>query len=259
MRFVALPFVFLLFGGAFLGDLQRANARNDDAMAIAIYSTPGEESGSIGPKLIIGIWMDGAIVWSDNQLSGGAPFKYGTIPPERILAAINRLVRIGLFEHPDLARKRFGPHSQFTTIVIREGENELKMRSSHEHLDVGMLQSESYKQGDYLNRFVVSGMEIGSFFRLCWLECRLEAEFLLPKNEGGGLGKELTCISRSGFDNYDWRLVTKKTTNFDAVTKVEANSWRGPNLFGISLVSIFLMFAAWFTYVKYRRVLSHKN
>jgi hypothetical protein len=48
-------------------------------------------------KLIVAVWGDGRIIWSQNRISGGAPYYSGNIEPKEIQSLLAKLKRDGYF------------------------------------------------------------------------------------------------------------------------------------------------------------------
>lgn len=83
-------------------------------------------------QLILAIWGDGYIVWSEDRIRGGAPYLCGKIAPEQWRRLAHRFVNLGVL-HKDCFRTLTMPvDGGFTQIMIRDGERQLTARSDHE-------------------------------------------------------------------------------------------------------------------------------
>lgn len=142
--------------------------------------------GSAGkPKLIFAAWGDGHVVWSHDQLNGGGPYRSSTVDLKRFTSTIDRLRTIGVFDTPRFNDAKFGPDSQFTTILIHDGEQKLKMRSWHELFESnGKTIAANHGVTSLSGRSLISalGDEPSRYlgYRIAWLEIRLAAANLIP-------------------------------------------------------------------------------
>jgi hypothetical protein len=68
-------------------------------------------------KLVVGVWSDGTVIWSDNRRTGGKPYHIGRIPNELVAKLLASLKTVGLFDVPDAPR--FGPDSSYTVIAAQ--------------------------------------------------------------------------------------------------------------------------------------------
>ena len=66
-------------------------------------------------RLIVGVWANGTVIWSDNRATGGAPYYIGRIPDATIAKLLASLDEVGLF---DVSRDVwFGPDASYTVIA----------------------------------------------------------------------------------------------------------------------------------------------
>ena len=74
---------------------------------LAIY-TEDCGLGSAGePQLVLAVWGDGRIVWSDDRLHGGSPYHAARIAPVRLHSLLSKFERDGLFAEKSLAQLEF--------------------------------------------------------------------------------------------------------------------------------------------------------
>lgn len=95
------------------------------------------EGGNLGaedskPKIVVGIWPDGRIIWSRDSIRGGPPYLSATIPNVRLAELLGSIEAQHLFGDRYLSQGQFGPDSAFTTIWVQADGRRLKMRSWHE-------------------------------------------------------------------------------------------------------------------------------
>ena len=181
--------MLVLFGPVALAVGQQGDARpiTTAENVLAIYN---ENHGLHSPshaRLILAIWGDGSAVWSDDRVQGGAPYRSGRIDPARLTSLLASIDRDGYFADESLAHVRFGPDSQFTTILVAAGKMRMKMQSWHELAEAGgkivatkggltalngrtRLEALSKEPSEYLH------------FRLAWSELRESASALIPSD-----------------------------------------------------------------------------
>lgn len=166
---------------------QDAKSITDAESVVAIYTNDWGLGASSGPQLVVCLWGDGSIVWSNDNVNGGPPYFTAQVKPKAVSATFKKLVDIGAFDVPRLNQSNFGPDSQFTTILVRTGGKELKMDSWHELYESNgkvvaadhgltglagkkLLPVLAEQSADYLH------------YRMTWSELRLAAAILIPKS-----------------------------------------------------------------------------
>jgi hypothetical protein len=130
-RSIATWVVLALLGGA----SARAAERRPITAASRIVAAYEEDWGlkSAGaPKLIVAVWADGYMVWSQDQVHGGPPYHAGATDRSLVDRLLAGLAADGLLEDATLNVPRFGPDSTFTTLLVRDRAKQLKMQSWHE-------------------------------------------------------------------------------------------------------------------------------
>jgi hypothetical protein len=164
---------------------------------LAIYTESAGVISSPSPGLVVVAFEDGHILWSQDGLNGGPPYREAQIEPARIQRVLSRLDEDGLFELADLEDPRFGPDSSFTTVLVKSGVKKMEMRSWHELVEgsggiarkVGVVSDDRprlevlrHEPQDYL------------FYRFVWEEVRGRALSLIP---AGGQPVEGEVLSSS--------------------------------------------------------------
>ena len=81
-------------------------------------------------RLIVGVWSDGTVVWSDNRRTGGKPYWTGRIPRELVDKLLASLATVGFFEPTKISG--FGPDATITVIAAQAGERRQWMGSWHD-------------------------------------------------------------------------------------------------------------------------------
>src|SRR5262249_39714631 len=92
--------------------------------------------GGHDDNLVMAIWGDGHIVWSENRISGGSPYRSGSLDPKKTQAFLAQMQQGGFFNDKDLADVHFGFDSLFTTILVKHKHKEMRMASWHELAEV---------------------------------------------------------------------------------------------------------------------------
>ncbi len=190
---------------------QDAKSITDAETVVAIYTNDLGLGSSSGPQLIVCLWGDGSIVWSDDNVNGGPPYFTAQVKPEVVSATFKKLHDIGVFDVPPLKQSKFGPDSKFTTILVRTDGKELKMNSWHELYESGgkvvagdhgltglegkkLLPVLAKQSADYLH------------YRMTWLNLRLTAANLIPKS-----GTESTGVPTMLRGSLSWESKRDRT------------------------------------------------
>ncbi|MHC4798619.1 MAG: hypothetical protein ACYTF1_18440 [Planctomycetota bacterium] len=162
---------------------------------IAIYSNPYAHTitpRELEPQVIIVVWSDGQVIWSDDTLYGGRPYFMGRIASVTLSEFIKELTNRGLFKDSTRNDDYISLDSDHLVIAICDGSNRVMMSSDHElyetHPDVigtaeGIMTLEGRsrewvrdKQPRYYKRF-----------RKLWADIREASTKLIP-SEGQPAG-----------------------------------------------------------------------
>ena len=153
-----------------------------DAEQVVAVTTHDWGLGSDGKaKLIVAVWADGSVIWSENRTDGGAPYLTGKIEPESCPKLLKRLELDGYFSNESLRHARFGPDARFTSILIKNKNQELKMASWHELYNVCTSAGITSFKGTRLESLGDDKKEY-LHYRLAWAELRLMINHLIPLN-----------------------------------------------------------------------------
>lgn len=191
------PSAFLVVSFASLVAQAQERAITEAEAVVAIYVEHRSLLSSEPPRLILSAWDDGRVVWSDDPVTGGPPYRGARIDPEAVTALLSAFEADGLFELDELEHARFGPDATFTTILLSSGGKRLRMRSWHELMEsrggvarkTGVVSTEEPRlhalrdePADYL------------FYRFVWADIRARARELIPSDgdpvEGGVAEKD---------------------------------------------------------------------
>jgi hypothetical protein len=168
--------------------LSSARAAETNAPTLIIYRFVGARavSGQISFPVIVAVWRDGRIVWSESRIKGGPPYQQGRFPREKLDALLGTLERQQVFRDAAQLRGSFGPDAGYTTIAIDDGRRRLKMESWHELFEQntnlvatasGITPLRGEKREDVLRK----QPETYRRLRNTWSEIREAVEALIPK------------------------------------------------------------------------------
>jgi hypothetical protein len=135
--------------------------------------------------VIIALWPDGKIVWSQDRQNGGQPYFIHTLVKESIPQLFENLDSLGLFTNTLRGNKDLIIEGDSTVLAVFDGSKRVSMESYHEIYETnpnliatdwglqaleGQTREEVWaEQPDHYKRF-----------RKIWTDVRLEAEKLIP-------------------------------------------------------------------------------
>jgi hypothetical protein len=131
-RSIAAWIVLAMLVGASAGAAAERRPITAANRIVAAYEEDWGLKAAGAPKLIVGVWADGHVVWSQDPVHGGPPYYLGTIDRTRVDRFFEWLAADGVLEDTLLNVARFGPDSTFTTLLVRDRAKQLKMQSWHE-------------------------------------------------------------------------------------------------------------------------------
>jgi hypothetical protein len=82
--------------------------------------------------LITAIWPDGTIVWSENSVEGGGPYRAASLETAKVEELVGRLWRLDLLSKPGINRMMLGPDTSCTVIAVAHGSRFEQCASWHE-------------------------------------------------------------------------------------------------------------------------------
>ena len=157
-----------------------------NAPVIAVFTDPGFAPWA-DMGLIVSIWEDGKVLWSEDDLRGLGKYQTSTIPPEKIDILLSIFEAQGLYTNRVLQEEgKVVVDGPYTTISIFKNGHGFTASSSHEILE------------SYSNTVVASygarsldGLDIEEFiqtepvrwrdFRAKWKSIRDEIRDITPK------------------------------------------------------------------------------
>jgi hypothetical protein len=76
---------------------------------------------------IVLVWEDGRVLWSENALEGGPPYRSGTVEPARVTAIVEKFKK-----REPLNKESLGPDATYATLVLRLPEGKYaQLKSWH--------------------------------------------------------------------------------------------------------------------------------
>lgn len=186
----------------------------------AVYTEDWGLASSGTPNLILAVWDDGQLVWSEDRLHGGSPYRTGQIAPKKLTALLSHMEQDGMFADKKLAQSNFGPDSQFTTILLKSGKHQLKMQSWHELFEEngkvvatksGIVPLNGRRRLDVLQMQPPEYL----YYRLVWGAIRASSSRLIPSN---GKSVEGRVLMKAGI--MSWEEVLSKTGRKEPVITV---------------------------------------
>ncbi|MDP1822472.1 MAG: hypothetical protein Q8L48_04500 [Archangium sp.] len=107
-------------------------AKYQRAQVVAAFSQVSMRLGRVGQppdepaRAILLLWEDGRVLWAEDALNGGPPFRSGFVTPARVTAVLKR------FEGRLTSHESLGPDSSYGALVLRHGKGEyVSMKSWH--------------------------------------------------------------------------------------------------------------------------------
>lgn len=86
-------------------------------------------------RLIVALFDSGRLLWSNDPILGGPPYRQATIPIARFEEFRADLVAAKDFDNPSLYRARHGFHANFSVLYIKGTERPLYMASWDEYFE----------------------------------------------------------------------------------------------------------------------------
>lgn len=156
------------------------------APRVAIYTRSMGLFSDGKPKVIIALWDDGRIAWSDDTIKGGPPYRVGKFELARLRKLLDDFEKKGVFRDNSLSQARYGPDSSYTAIAVVEGKRRLYMSSWHElaehHSKTVVATSDGLTSLEGRDRAKVLAAEPESYrnYRQTWTDLKKALIALIP-------------------------------------------------------------------------------
>ncbi len=133
------------------------------------------------------IWADGAILWSDDRLNGGMPYRVSRVHPDAVSKLLGDVESTGVFRDKDFRRSYLGPDAEFMGIRLRNGDRTVEMQSWHECFEerenlVATVGGITILNGRTREEVLADQPEDYQRFRGLWRMVREGVEELIPED-----------------------------------------------------------------------------
>jgi len=98
--------------------------------------------GSTWPRrthgVIVALWRDGRVIWSQDDVCGGPPYFEGNVPEKGVEAFVSKVARLQVvFKGPEFAYFHAQYEPPWTIMSINSGRHSFQVISAHEHIENG--------------------------------------------------------------------------------------------------------------------------
>lgn len=130
-RSIAIILLLATCGFADAATTEPATRAAPQPVAAIWYERSHPKTGETDARtLIVGVWSDGTVVWSDDRATGGKPYRVGRVDPRRIERLLSDLKPAGFFREKRTVN--FGPDASYTVLAAQHGEDRQWIGSWHE-------------------------------------------------------------------------------------------------------------------------------
>jgi len=139
-------------------------------------------------QLILGLWEDGALIWSDDTLNGGAPFRYRTLSGDHLTGVVHRLWT--LFNRVDEDHVSYvRDDAPFIEMRAEGARRSKRLDSWHETFEsntnlVVTSQAVEALAGRSRTNVLASDDEDYRYFRIVWSDIKLLFNGLKLESDG---------------------------------------------------------------------------
>jgi hypothetical protein len=151
----------------------------------ALYTVANTLVGDGGSRLVLGVWADGYVVWSEDRVRGGPPYRAGRADPKKVAAFFAKVEVDHPFDDKMLGKQsHIIPDADYATLFVKSGKETLFLCSVHELFEenpkvvVKGAGVEPIGAGRYAA--LKKAPRGFLFFRLVWGEIRSGAAGLTP-------------------------------------------------------------------------------
>jgi hypothetical protein len=101
------------------------------AIAITVAGGRCQTDSTHSPRVIVAVWPDGRIIWSEDPKGGGPPFREAKIEVAKIEDVFSKFEKRSVFEG-SFRRSWFGPGATYHSIFLDDGRRRARVESWHE-------------------------------------------------------------------------------------------------------------------------------
>jgi hypothetical protein len=140
------------------------------------------------PRILMAVWPDGRIVWSEDQKKGGPPFRTATVKAASLEENLAKFEKAAVFEKEKKSFRHswYGPDSTYHSIWLCRGDKHTRIETWHELFEAnpnlvvingGITSLNGRKREDV----IASDTKEFQAFRKLWTELRTSTSALIPK------------------------------------------------------------------------------
>ncbi len=135
--------------------------------------------------IIVAVWKNGQIIWSDDAVNGGAPYRIGKIEIKKVDAVLDGFEKEELFNNSNLSIHNYGPDSAFIVIAIMDRGRCLNMNSWHELFEdnpnlVATSEGITTLEGHERDEILAAEPDAYRYYRKVWMDVRSALADLIP-------------------------------------------------------------------------------
>ena len=159
-------------------------AISDSDGIVAVLAEDYDLRSNGTPKIIVALWPNGRIVWSEDRIRGGAPYFTASVEPQLFTKLMVSAREDDCFAIESLGDARVRPDAKFTSILLKDGKSKLRMSSWHEvyQSDPKIIATSAGISRIKGNRLIELANDKPEYihYRLAWAELRLAISRLIP-------------------------------------------------------------------------------
>jgi hypothetical protein len=138
------------------------------------------------PRIIMAVWPDGKIIWSENPTKGGPPFRVSRVEPAKTQALLEKFDKQSVFQKEKFRHSWFGPDSTYHSIWLNTGAKHIRVETWHELFEanpnlVVINGGVSSLEGRKREEVIASDTQEFQAFRKLWTDLRTSTTNLIPK------------------------------------------------------------------------------
>jgi hypothetical protein len=165
-----------------------AHAGDDVPPAIAVTIEGGDlrADWQSYPRIMMAVWPDGKIIWSQDQTKGGPPFRVSRIEPAKTQALLTKFEKQSVFQKDKFRHSWLGLDSTYHSIWLSSGAKHIRVETWHElweaNPDLVVIHGNvTTLEGRKRDDVIASDTKEFQAFRKLWTDLRTSTSSLIPK------------------------------------------------------------------------------
>jgi hypothetical protein len=139
------------------------------------------------PRILLIVWQNGKVLWSEDQKDGGPPFLTSNVTEASVNSVISTLSQTKLLHDTGFRKSWFGPDSTYHSIWLNLGGRQTRVETWHElferdpnlvAVNGGITSLDGRKREDV----VAADTKEFRAFRELWTKIRATTSALIPKS-----------------------------------------------------------------------------